>query len=155
MRLRRACAWRFARPETVCASASVSWGLDYAQKFSSYMSIGQKHNRFRCLVRLVWIAGLGLLILPTLLILPLRWFPPPTSAFMLQWCFSAWRQGQGCHIHYQWIDASEMASHMALAVVAAEDQKFPHHWGFDFDALVAVWQQRQDGGRASKSANLP
>jgi monofunctional biosynthetic peptidoglycan transglycosylase len=76
------------------------------------------------------------------------------SSFMLQWCLSAWWQGQGCHIRYQWVAWRHISPHMAIAVVAAEDQKFPHHWGFDVDALVEVWQEHQDGGRLRGASTI-
>ncbi|MDE9590558.1 transglycosylase domain-containing protein, partial [Xenorhabdus bovienii] len=34
-----------------------------------------------------------------------------------------------------WIAQNQISPYMALAVIAAEDQKFPQHWGFDFDAI--------------------
>ncbi|WP_237386566.1 monofunctional biosynthetic peptidoglycan transglycosylase [Xenorhabdus sp. Sc-CR9] len=34
-----------------------------------------------------------------------------------------------------WIAQHQISPYMALAVIAAEDQKFPKHWGFDFDAI--------------------
>ncbi|CDG19191.1 monofunctional biosynthetic peptidoglycan transglycosylase [Xenorhabdus doucetiae] len=34
-----------------------------------------------------------------------------------------------------WVDQNQISPYMALAVMAAEDQKFPKHWGFDFDAI--------------------
>ena len=108
----------------------------------------------RWLVRLVCTACLGLVLLSILLTLPWRWIAPPMSSFMLQWCLSAWWQGQGCHIRYQWVAWRHISPHMAIAVVAAEDQKFPHHWGFDVDALVEVWQEHQDGGRLRGASTI-
>jgi monofunctional biosynthetic peptidoglycan transglycosylase len=118
------------------------------------MGINRKRKRFRWLVKLVWTACFGLLLLSILLVLPLRWLAPPVSSFMLQWCLTAWRQGRGCHIRYQWVDWSKISPHMAIAVVAAEDQKFPYHLGFDFDALVEVWQEHQDGGRLRGASTI-
>ncbi|AOM42173.1 monofunctional biosynthetic peptidoglycan transglycosylase [Xenorhabdus hominickii] len=34
-----------------------------------------------------------------------------------------------------WVDQNQISPYMTLAVIAAEDQKFPKHWGFDFDAI--------------------
>jgi monofunctional biosynthetic peptidoglycan transglycosylase len=36
---------------------------------------------------------------------------------------------------------------MRLAVVAAEDQKFPHHWGFDFESIEDAVQHKGPRGR--------
>ena len=108
----------------------------------------------RWLMRLVCTACLGLFLLSILLTLPWRWLAPPTSSFMLQWCLSVWWQGQGCHIRYQWVEWRDISPHMAVAVVAAEDQKFPQHQGFDVDAIVQVWQEHQDGGRLRGASTI-
>jgi monofunctional biosynthetic peptidoglycan transglycosylase len=66
----------------------------------------------------------------------LRFVPPPTSAFMLQ----AWAQGRArgapVAIHYDWVPWREIAPAMRLAAVAAEDQRFPAHFGFDLHAIA-------------------
>jgi monofunctional biosynthetic peptidoglycan transglycosylase len=38
-------------------------------------------------------------------------------------------------LNYQWMPWKRISPHLPIAVVASEDQKFPHHWGFDFDAI--------------------
>jgi monofunctional biosynthetic peptidoglycan transglycosylase len=63
-------------------------------------------------------------------VLALRWIAPPTSAVMLQRILV-----EGQEIDYQWVPLSQITPQAALAVVAAEDQKFPNHWGFDFKAI--------------------
>jgi monofunctional biosynthetic peptidoglycan transglycosylase len=57
----------------------------------------------------------------------LRFVPPPTTMFMLTADLRP--------VHYQWVDWKHIAPSAALAAVAAEDQKFPEHWGFDFEAI--------------------
>jgi monofunctional biosynthetic peptidoglycan transglycosylase len=42
----------------------------------------------------------------------------------------------------------------ALAVVAAEDQKFPDHWGFDFDAILDAAESHARGGRLRGASTL-
>lgn len=37
--------------------------------------------------------------------------------------------------HSDWVDMDEISPWMGLAVIAAEDQKFPEHWGFDVTAI--------------------
>jgi monofunctional biosynthetic peptidoglycan transglycosylase len=63
------------------------------------------------------------------LVLPLRYVEPPTTAFMLQ-------DGSGrVPVAYQWTDWPQLGTALALAVVAAEDQKFTAHHGFDLDSI--------------------
>jgi len=83
-----------------------------------------------------------IVLLPAALILPLRWIDPPASAFMLIQLY-----GREKPVHYQWVDFDQMAPCAALAVVAAEDQKFPDHWGFDRESIADAWQERREGTR--------
>jgi monofunctional biosynthetic peptidoglycan transglycosylase len=43
---------------------------------------------------------------------------------------------QGASIRYRWTSWAQISPAMRVAVVAAEDQKFPHHWGFDFASIA-------------------
>lgn len=79
------------------------------------------------------IATLVILITPSVIILALRWVAPPWSAYMLRTHWQA--QADGPTIYYHWVDIGDMAACMPLAVVAAEDQTFPYHRGFEWDAL--------------------
>ena len=66
-------------------------------------------------------------------VLILRWLPPPTTAFMLQ--YSATDAAAERKLRYSWTDWHHIAPAMRLAVVAAEDQKFPTHQGFDLASI--------------------
>ena len=63
-----------------------------------------------------------LLLLLALAIVALRWLPVPTSSFMLQ---------SKSEVDYQWVEWERIAPQMALAALAAEDQRFPDHHGLD------------------------
>ena len=74
--------------------------------------------------------------LALLLVLALRWLNPPTSAFMVGARLDALFSGaRDYHTHYQWVDLEDIAPQAALAVIAAEDQQFPFHAGFDFRSI--------------------
>lgn len=75
-------------------------------------------------------------------VLLMRWLPPPTSAFMLRAQFLAWHEGRdGFSLRHRWVDRSAMAASAGMAVIAAEDQLFFQHWGFDFDAMVQAFKR--------------
>jgi monofunctional biosynthetic peptidoglycan transglycosylase len=66
----------------------------------------------------------------------LRWLPPPTSSFILQNRIAAMRAGYGFYPYPQlWVDFERIAPAMALAVIAAEDQRFAEHWGVDLEGV--------------------
>ncbi len=41
--------------------------------------------------------------------------------------------------HSDWVSMADISPWMGLAVIAAEDQKFPEHWGFDVPAIEKRW----------------
>jgi len=89
----------------------------------------------RWLRRLLWLpvifAGLSLLQ-----VVVLRFVDPPFSAFMAERQLAAWAEGDwDFRIAYDWCDLRTMAPSLPLALVAAEDQRFPVHHGFDFEAI--------------------
>lgn len=94
----------------------------------------------------VWrVAGLKRLVGRLLLLLVLFWgggialfsiLPVPFSAVMVERQVSAWLGGNfGYVAHSDWVSMDEISPWMGLAVIAAEDQKFPEHWGFDVSAI--------------------
>ena len=84
----------------------------------------------------------GLFLSSVVAVLSMRWLNPPYSAVMLHRL-----AGEGAPQHQVWVDYDEISPFMALAVVAAEDQRFPQHWGFDTKQIIAAVEQHLDGGR--------
>ena len=99
--------------------------------------------RFALAAVLAWIA------LTVLLVLPWRWIPPPTTAFMLRERI----MGEGT-IHYQWVAWNGITPHLPIAAVAAEDQKFPDHFGFDFDEIGKALERSRRGGRLRGASTI-
>jgi monofunctional biosynthetic peptidoglycan transglycosylase len=89
----------------------------------------------RWLARLV-IAIVGLWLVG---ILTFAFLPVPFSAVMAERQISAWLQGDFSWVaHSSWVARDDISPWMPLAVIAAEDQKFPEHWGFDVEAIESV-----------------
>ena len=78
-----------------------------------------------------------------------RWLPPPASAIMLHRAV-----GEDFRYEYQWTPLQDIAPAAALAVVAAEDQKFPHHRGFDFRAIGDAMDNNLKGGRKRGASTI-
>ncbi len=87
----------------------------------------------------------GLLIacvMTTGIILALRWMPPPTSAFMLRAELESWREGrQDFVLRQQWVELQSISPAAGLAVIAAEDQSFVQHHGFNFEAMIQAFKR--------------
>lgn len=104
----------------------------------------RRRIRTRWLVRGAIIV-LCILIAPALAILPLRWLPPPTTAFMLQ---------SESAVDYRWTDWEDISPNIALAVIAAEDQRFPDHWGFDLESIKDAVVDYQATGRSRGASTI-
>jgi monofunctional biosynthetic peptidoglycan transglycosylase len=105
---------------------------------------GRSHRSWRRrLARRLAIALFALLLLPALPTACLRFVPPPTSAFMLRHAARS-AFGNAPPVRYDWVGWPKIAKTAAIAAVAAEDQKFPHHAGFD---LASIDDALDDHGR--------
>lgn len=88
-----------------------------------------------------------------LLILALFWgggialfsiVPVPYSAVMAERQVSAWFHGDFSYVaHSDWVSMDEISPWMGLAVIAAEDQTFPDHWGFDIASIEKALAQNE------------
>ena len=103
-------------------------------------------GRLRRLLILVLLAGMTASVL---LVLSLRWLDPPFSAVILQRLVS-----EGGPQRQDWVRLDQTGPYMALAVVAAEDQRFPEHRGFDTREILAAIEKRLDGGRLRGASTI-
>lgn len=93
-----------------------------------------------------------LVLLPLVPLLVLRWLPPPTSAFMLQARFGGLGDAPACEVvHQRWLAWEQIPEHAKMAVVAAEDQRFAHHWGIDLESVADALREGQDGSMRGAS----
>lgn len=98
---------------------------------------------------------LAFLFLSAFMVLCLRWIDPPTSSFMIQHWLSAWTEGRDePHLHHEWVDWAAIAPAAPLAVVAAEDQRFPEHRGFDLVEIEKAWGRFRAGGRLRGASTI-
>ncbi|MGL5384897.1 MAG: monofunctional biosynthetic peptidoglycan transglycosylase [Enterobacterales bacterium] len=90
-------------------------------------------GRLWCWFKRGVIAVVGLWLMGIILF---AFLPVPFSAVMVERQIGAWLSGDfGYVAHSDWVAMDDIAPSMALAVMAAEDQKFPDHWGFDIAAI--------------------
>ena len=81
-----------------------------------------------------------------LLVLALRWLPVPTTSFILQAQWRAlWADAPGPALAKDWVAWSQLSPALAQAAIAAEDQRFYAHQGFDFAALERAWKHNRRG----------
>ena len=75
-------------------------------------------------------------------VLILRWVPPVTSAIMIGREVDAVLAGHWrFRLQYHWRAWERISPNLPISLVAAEDQKFPFHDGFDFEAMTRPGRQ--------------
>lgn len=95
------------------------------------------------------------MVLSLAAVLLLRWWPPVTSAFMMETKLAALTAGDGSfHLNHTWVDRTRISPNMQLAVIASEDQKFPFHHGFDFGSIQDAVREQRAGIRSRGASTL-
>jgi monofunctional biosynthetic peptidoglycan transglycosylase len=89
------------------------------------------------------------------LVLLFRFVDPPTSAMMIERRLEAvLARDHAFTLRQQWVDATAIAPGLAIAVVAAEDQKFPLHHGFDLESIESALERNGKGGRVHGASTI-
>jgi monofunctional glycosyltransferase len=94
-------------------------------------------------------------LLTAIPVLLLRWLHPLTSAFMLEASAqAAFSRERGYRTEFQWASLEQISPHAAIAVIAAEDQQFPFHAGFDFDSIRDAVRASEHGRRLRGASTI-
>jgi monofunctional biosynthetic peptidoglycan transglycosylase len=106
-------------------------------------------------LRWIGFALLAWVVLSVLLVLALRFVPPVTSSFMLGRSIDALIHGErDFRLAYRWVAIDKVSPNLPIALVAAEDQKFPTHHGFDVAAIQDAMAEADDGGRLRGASTI-
>ena len=103
---------------------------------------------------LLWLP-LWFVLVTSLQVLVLRWVPPVASAFMVSRQLEAWTGREpGFQLDYRWRPQSKISRNLPIALVAAEDQTFPFHRGFDFKAIDRALAHNQRGRKVRGASTI-
>ncbi|MFI4967721.1 MAG: monofunctional biosynthetic peptidoglycan transglycosylase [Gammaproteobacteria bacterium] len=79
---------------------------------------------------------------------------PATTAFMQQRHLDLLSKHRPADIDYHWTPYEDIAPDMRLAVVTAEDQQFPYHHGFDWDAMGSAFTHNAKSRRVHGGSTI-
>jgi monofunctional glycosyltransferase len=82
-----------------------------------------------------------------------RWLPVPVTAFMIGERLAAGASAPLGQRH-EWVPWQRISPHAAVAVIAAEDQKFPFHDGFDFEQIEKAMTDARGGKRLRGASTI-
>jgi monofunctional biosynthetic peptidoglycan transglycosylase len=97
---------------------------------------------------------LGFAVLSVLTTILLRFVPPPVTPLMVIRGLEGMAAGKGFVIRKNWQPLNRISPAMVRAVIAAEDQKFVHHFGFDVDSISKAYVNNRDGGRRKGGSTI-
>ncbi len=115
---------------------------------------GRKASRPRRVLTIVGAALAVCLATSVLATLLLRWIPPFFSALMVERHLSAIVGGRTYSATYEWVRWSRIAPTAPLAVIAAEDQRFADHNGFDVESIQDAIEDQQHGRRLRGASTI-
>ena len=88
-------------------------------------------------------------------VLALRWMDPLTSSFILQRKVAVYLEGgRPAGVEYRWVPWDRISPHVGVAVIAAEDQLFPEHMGFDVASIKDALEERERGERVRGASTI-
>lgn len=97
----------------------------------------RSERQSRVLSIVLWALAV-ILLAPAVFVLVYRVVPPPITPLMVI------RSWEGHPREYQWTPLDRISSQLARAVIAAEDQNFCAHAGFDVEAIKRAWENYGD-----------
>ena len=103
-----------------------------------------------------WIIKFAILffISIVLMVFAMRWINPVTSSIMIQRQISGLYDGEFELVKYHWVDYDDISKFMPIAIVAAEDQNFPKHFGFDFKQIEKALKENKRGRRVRGASTI-
>ncbi len=103
----------------------------------------------------VWLFRLFalLLFISLIITLPLRFFNPPTWSWQIQRHFAPPKYYPQQPKQY-WTNLTHISPYMQLAVIASEDQRFPHHFGIDLVSTTQAVEDMLEGERFRGASTL-
>ncbi len=83
-----------------------------------------------------------------------KFVPIPFTLTMLDQKISYLFSAEDSETHYSWRSYDNISKEMPLAVVAAEDQLFPEHYGFDFKSMQNAYKNNKKGKKVRGASTI-
>lgn len=81
--------------------------------------------------------------------------PPPATMFMVEDRAEALlRHRKGYRFRYEWVSYRNISDYVKVAVIAAEDQKFSEHFGFDFESVADAIEDHERGEKLRGASTI-
>jgi len=135
--------------------------IEYSKKTPTPASGGNKFERLskksppkRSWLKKVGFFFLYLWIFSLFSVVFLKFFPVYFTPTMASRKIDALLEGNPSKIYSQWSSYKELDKNVAIAVIASEDQAFPDHNGFDFDAMYGAVKHNMKGKKIRGASTI-
>ena len=123
-----------------------------AGKKSNPSSRNGKPGFLRRLLRLIARGFIGFVGISFVWVLALRYLPPPVNVLMIGRWFAL--QGEDPRLDYRYRSLEKISPNLGLAVIAAEDQRFVQHKGFDLEAIEKALEHNRKGKKLRGASTI-
>lgn len=113
-----------------------------------------KRSFFRRMRSTILKVVVAVVILSALPVILFRFISPPFSALMVERRISSWFGSKDYSSTYRWVSIDRISPAMGAAVIAAEDQGFPQHYGFDWQAIQRAISHNERSARTRGASTL-
>jgi len=105
--------------------------------------------------RVIWKAALWFLGLSIGMVILYRFVPVPITPLMvIRVMEQSFDSEKKVRLSKDWEPISNISKNAAQAVIAAEDQKFLDHNGFDIEAMEKAWENNKKGKRVKGASTI-
>lgn len=117
------------------------------------MRKGNIFKRFKSILLRVFLWFIGLSIASVILF---RFVPIPFTPLMIIRCAEQLFSGKELSLKKDWVSLDKMSAALPLAVIAAEDQNFEEHFGFDMEAIANArkYNEKHPGKRLKGASTI-
>jgi len=104
--------------------------------------------------RLVRYAMAAFFILSIGSVILFRFVPIPVTPLMLIRCSEQLSKGKTLKLQKDWVSLRNISPNMVQAAVASEDNRFPDHFGFDFEAIRKALRHNEHSKRLRGASTI-
>jgi monofunctional biosynthetic peptidoglycan transglycosylase len=129
-------------------------GKNTYRKPKSSPKITKKTSVFSYAKKLFYKVVLYFLIISVGSVVVFKFIPIPFTLTMMDQKLESLLDGDDSEIHYAWRSYNSVSREMHLAVIAAEDQLFPDHFGFDFKHMQIAYKNNLRGKKVRGASTI-
>ncbi|HQK35997.1 MAG TPA: monofunctional biosynthetic peptidoglycan transglycosylase [Bacteroidales bacterium] len=116
--------------------------------------MGKPNQTASKIMRIVWWGILVFILWSVSGVVTYRFINPPFTYLMFKRTYQQVAGGKPAHIERQWKPLEEISPYLVRAVIAAEDNNFPHHFGFDLEAMKNALEHNQKSSRLHGASTI-